>query len=45
MTQQRRWLSGPAKVAIVMRHLIDRMTISDLWDEYGRRPSQSYRLT
>jgi transposase len=43
MTQQRKRLSGPEKVAIVKRYLIDRVAISDLCDEYGLQPSQIYR--
>ena len=43
MTQQRKRLSGPEKVAIVKRYLIDRVAISDLCDEYQLQPSQIYR--
>jgi transposase len=43
MTQKRKRLSGPEKVAIVKRYLIDRVAISDLCDEYGLQPSQIYR--
>ena len=43
MTQQRKRLSGPEKVAIVKRYLIDRVAISDLCDEYGLQPSQIER--
>ena len=44
MTQKRKRLSGPEKVAIVKRYLIDRVAISDLCDEYGLQPSQVYRF-
>ena len=43
MTQNRKRLSGPEKVAIVKRYLIDRVAISDLCDEHGLQPSQIYR--
>jgi transposase len=43
MIQKRKRLSGPEKVAIVKRYLIDRVAISDLCDEYGLQPSQIYR--
>ncbi len=43
MTQKRKRLSGPEKVAIVKRYLIDRVALSDLCDENGLRPSQIYR--
>ena len=43
ITQQRKRLSGPEKVAIVKRYLIDRVAISDLCDQYGLQPSQVYR--
>jgi len=43
MAQQRKRLSGPEKVAIVKRCLIDRVAISDLCGEYQLQPSQIYR--
>jgi transposase len=43
MTQQRKRLSGPEKVAIVKRYLIDRVAIPDLSDGYELQPSQIYR--
>jgi transposase len=42
VTQKRKLLSGPEKVAIVKRYLIDRVVISDLCDEYGVQPSRIY---
>jgi transposase len=36
-------LSGPEKIAIVNRYLVERVPISDLCDEYGPQPSQIYR--
>ncbi len=41
MTQKRKRLSGPEKVAIVKRYLIDRVAISDLCDEYGLQPESA----
>ena len=43
MTQKRKRLSGPEKIAIVKRYLVERVPISDLCDEYGLQPSQIYR--
>jgi transposase-like protein len=43
MTQKRKRLSGPEKIAIVKRYLVERMPISGLCDEYGLQPSQIYR--
>jgi len=34
MTQKRKRLSGPEKIAIVKRYLVERASISDLCDEY-----------
>ncbi len=43
MLQKRKRLSGPEKLAIVKRYLVDRVPISDLCDEHGLQPSQIYR--
>lgn len=43
MSQKRKRLSGPEKVAILKRYLVERTPISDLCDEYGLQPSQIYR--
>ena len=40
--QQRRHFSGPEKVAILRRHLLDKVPISDLCDELGLYPNQVY---
>ena len=40
--QQRRHFSGPEKVAILKRHLLDKVPISDLCDEHGLYPNQVY---
>jgi transposase len=40
--QQRRHFSGPEKVAILRRHLLDKVPISDLCDEHGLYPNQLY---
>jgi len=43
MPQKRKRLSGPEKIAIVKRYLVERVPISDLCDEYGLQPRQIYR--
>ena len=43
MTQKRKRLSGPEKIAIVKRYLVERVPISDPGDEHGLQPSQIYR--
>ena len=43
MSQKRKRLSGPGKLTIVRRYLIDRVPISELCDEHGLQPSQIYR--
>ena len=40
MNQQRRHFAGAEKVAILKRHLIDKVPISDLCDELGLFPNQ-----
>ena len=40
--QPRRHFSEPEKVAILKRHLIDKVSISDLCDELGLYPNQVY---
>jgi len=40
MNKQRRHFSGPEKVAILKRHLIDKVPISDLCDEFQLYPNQ-----
>ena len=41
-TKQRRHFEGPEKVAILKRHLIDKVPISDLSDELDLQPTQIY---
>jgi transposase-like protein len=41
-TSRRRHFSAPEKAAIVKRHVIDRVPVSDLCDEYGLQPTQIY---
>jgi transposase-like protein len=43
MTQKRKRLSGPEKIAIVKRYLVERIPILDLCDGYGLQPSQISR--
>ena len=42
MAKQRRHFSGSEKVAILKRHLIDKVPISDLSDEFDIQPTQLY---
>jgi transposase len=42
MNTQRRHFAGPEKVAILKRHLVDKVPISDLCDELGLYPNQVY---
>jgi transposase-like protein len=41
--QQRRHFSGADKVAILKRHLIDKVPVSDLCDELGLQVNQFYQ--
>lgn len=42
MTRSRRTFTAQEKLAVVRRHLIDRVPISDLCDELGLQPTQIY---
>ena len=42
MTRQRRRFTSEEKAAIVRRHLVDRVPVSDLCDELGLQPTQIY---
>jgi transposase-like protein len=42
MNKQRRHFAGTEKVAILKRHLVDKVPISDLCDELGLYPNQVY---
>src|SRR5262245_14168620 len=42
MARQRRHFSGTEKVAILKRHLIDKVPVSDLCDELDLYPNQFY---
>ena len=42
MAKQRRHFDGPQKVAILKRHLIDKVPISDLCDELDIHANQIY---
>jgi transposase-like protein len=42
MAKQRRVFSGTEKVAILKRHLIDKVAVSDLCDELKIYPTQFY---
>ena len=42
MTQHRRHFTGTEKVAILKRHLVEKVPISDLCDEFQLYPNQVY---
>ncbi len=42
MTHSRRRFTSEEKASIVRRHLIDKVPMSDLCDEFGLRPTQIY---
>ena len=42
MAKQRRHFSGTEKVAILKRHLLDKVPVSDLCDELDLYPNQFY---
>jgi len=43
MAKKRRAFSGEEKVSILWRHLVDKVQVSDLCDEYGLNPTVFYR--
>ena len=43
MSVKRRRFLAEDKVRIIRRHLVDRVTVSDLCDEYGLSPNHFYR--
>ena len=43
MNKPRRHFSGPEKVAILKRHLLEKTPVSDLCDEFGIAPNLFYR--
>ena len=43
MNKPRRHFSGPEKVAILKRHLLEKTPVSDLCDELDLTPNQFYR--
>jgi transposase-like protein len=43
MNKRRRHFSGPEKVAILKRHLLDKTPVSNLCDEFGIAPNLFYR--
>jgi len=43
MAKRRRTFSGEEKVSILRRHLVDKVPVSDLCDEYGLNPTVFYR--
>ena len=42
MSKQRRHFEGTEKVAILKKHLVDRVPISNLCDEFELQPTQLY---
>ena len=42
MSKHRRHFAGTEKVAILKRHLLDKVPVSDLCDELGLYPNQVY---
>ncbi len=42
MAKERRHFSGTEKVAILKRHLLDKIAVSDLCDEFDIYPTQFY---
>jgi transposase len=42
MTKQRRHFAGTEKVTILKRHLLDKISVSDLCDEFAIYPNQFY---
>ena len=43
MRKERRHHTGEEKVAILRRHLLDKVPVSDLCDELGLQPTVFYR--
>ena len=43
MRKGRKHYTGEEKVAILRRHLLDRVPVSDLCEEYGLQPTVFYR--
>jgi transposase-like protein len=42
MNRERKSISGAEKLVILRRHLVEKVPISNLCDEYGLQPSQVY---
>ncbi len=42
MTRERKYVSGPDKLAILKRYLVEKIPLSDLCDQHGLQPSQIY---
>ena len=43
MVKKRKQYSAQEKVAIVRKHLLDKIPVSDICDEYGLQPTVFYR--
>ncbi|MHB0859175.1 MAG: transposase [Anaerolineae bacterium] len=43
MTQARKHYTAGQKIAILRRHLLEQMSVSDVCGEYGIAPSACYR--
>jgi transposase len=42
MSRERKTVTGPEKLAILRRYLVEKASISDLCDQFGLQPSQVY---
>ena len=42
-TRQRQNFSGPQKVEIIKRHLVDKVAVSEFCEEYQIQPTQFYQ--
>lgn len=43
MTESRKHFTADVKMAVLRRHLLDHVPVSDLCDEYGIQPTMFYR--
>ena len=43
MTKKRKQYSAQEKVTIIRKHLLDKVPVSDICDEYGLQPTVFYR--
>jgi transposase len=43
MKKERKHYAGEEEVAILRRHLLDKVPVSNLWEEHGLQPTVFYR--